>query len=141
MKSGKKDNLKEEYSKLEDVFCPYLTSEVVFNNKGFMHLLYKAGNRKRSESEIINRIKYLKEARNILEITTTIQELEEKRSENKSVKFFGFIAIVEKIKLKIVVRKENENGNYHFYSVIPHFITSPKRDNKKDKDPNEKTAS
>ena len=131
MDSRQKDNLKSEYIKLENVFCPYLMSEVVFNNKGFMHLLYKSGNRKRNLSDIKNRISFLGESRNILSITTTVQELEEKITEDKKINYFGFIAILNKVKLKIVVRKDNENGNYHFYSVIPHFITSPKRDGKK----------
>lgn len=117
-------NLKDVYSNLSDVYCPFLGEIVLFNNKGFRHLLYKAGNRKRSSSEIEIRTAMLIMAREVLEITTTVQELEMRVDSS----FLGFIAIVNNFKLKIVVKKDGLKGKYHFYSVIPHFVTSPKRD-------------
>ncbi len=129
MKKESLDNLKEEYTGLGKVFCPFLNSEIAFNNKGFRHILYKSGNRKRDQLEISQRVTYLRTAKDILSITTTVQEKEiiEKTKENK-IYYFGFIAIMDELKIKVVIRKENENGKYHFYSVIPHFITSAKRD-------------
>lgn len=125
------DNIKEKYSSLGFTICPFLEQQVFFNNKGFKHLLYKSGNRKRDYSETLERSGYLGLAKEILSKTTTLQEKETLVSENKTVYYFGFIAIVENIKLKVVVRKDNINGKYYFYSVIPHFITSLKRDSAK----------
>ena len=136
MDKQKDDKLKVAYSKLGQTYCPYLNSSVYFNSKGFRHILYKSGNRKRVQSEIEYRTKFLEKAKQILSITTTIQEIES-RNENK---FFAFIAILDFVKIKVVIKKEKENGVYYFYSIIPYFITSKKRDLKKPDAQKEKTA-
>lgn len=95
-------NLKQIYQSLEKINCPYFNNqEIVFNSKGFRHLIYKSGNRKRDLKDIEARAAVLTFAYNILKITTTIQEKEMR----DNLEFFGFIAIVDNFKIKVVVKK------------------------------------
>ncbi len=122
--------IKNKYQKLGKVFCPYLKRDISFNAKGFRHLMYKNHIRKRSEQEVEERASYFQSAKDVLSVTTTLQE-KEMHPETELLKesvLFGFIAILENIKLKIIVKKDGEGG-WYFFSVIPNYITSPKRDN------------
>ncbi len=126
-------NIKEIYDNLSDMQCPYFKEKIFFNNKGFRHLFYKSGNRKRSNDEISARSAMLATAHGVLAITTTVQEREIRVSQEEDLQvsniyFYGFIAIVDDFKLKIVIKRDGEKGKLHFYSVIPHYVTSPKRD-------------
>ncbi len=129
--------IKEEYKKLEKVFCPYLGLNVNFNAKGLHHLMFKNNIRKRSEVEVLERAKYFVLARKIISITTTLQEKEmfPKTETLKETTKFAFIAITEDLKLKVVIKKDGL-GNWYFFSLIPNFITSPKRDVKKEESKN-----
>ncbi len=122
--------LRSEYNLLPDVFCPHLQENIVFNAKGFGHLLYKNGARRRSEQDSLLRFDYLKKAVEVLRITTTVQEKEVR----ENTRMLGYIAFVGDLKLKVIVRKIG-TGYWHFYSVIPHFVTSPKRDAVQTKNP------
>ncbi len=120
-------DLKTEYETFKKVFCPFLKEDVSFNSKGLRHLFYKNGQRKRSEIEVVERFNFIKNAKDILSITTTLQE---KEIRVVRIMFYAFIAIMEEVKLKVVIKKDGDNGGWYFYSVIPHYITSPKRDTK-----------
>lgn len=41
--------------------------------------------------------------------------------------FFGFIAIINNWKIKVIVKKMGQEEPF-FWSVIPNWVTSPKRD-------------
>jgi hypothetical protein len=115
--------LREIYNNLPDINCPHTDTIVKFNAKGFGHLIYKNGARRRTESEIQKRVEYLTLAQQVLSITTTVQEKEAK----ENISMYGYIAIIDDLKLKVIIKKIG-NGSWFFYSVIPHFVTSPKRD-------------
>lgn len=123
------------YHGFSKIQCPALGNEFVyFTSEGFNHLVYKEAKKPRPERVQMMRFDMLKKARFILETSTTFQEYEEgfesvvlekhgKRvRENVVVCLWGFIAIVRKFRIKVVVRQIG-NGNKHFYSVIPAWFT------------------
>ena len=81
------------------------------------------------------RLKLVDLARKIVDITTTIQEIDGKLqdvtvkrnkrriTESKLVKYWAFIAILEKKKVKIIIRQIGE-GKIHFWSLIPFWTTT-----------------
>ncbi|MEI6462301.1 MAG: hypothetical protein WCO33_01370 [bacterium] len=131
-----------KYSNVEKIFCPYLETDVVFNSNGFRHIIYSSDNKKRPVNSSLMRFKLLESAVNLLETTTTVQEFFEHEIEIKSkthnkpsivkknITYWGFIGIINhKWKVKAVVKKVG-NGKPFFWSVIPNWVTSKKRDEK-----------
>jgi hypothetical protein len=111
--------------------------EVVLNSAGLSHLIWKDEKRKhkRDWKNQVKRFHLLQYARQILANMSYYQEylenLEEIKGEhhgkvfkeNKIIKYWGFIAIIEdKIRIKIILRKIG-NGNIHFWSIIPIWKT------------------
>ena len=60
-----------------------------------------------------------------MKVTTTLQEYEE----NKRVSYYGFIAIIDNWKLKVIIKKRG-TGRPYFWSVIPNWRTRRKADKK-----------
>lgn len=137
-----KEIFHKKYIEINKVFCPYIESDVIFNSDGFRHLIYASGDKKRNDNSIAMRLKLVMSAKKLLECTTTLQEYFEDIVEihtkvhnkpaivKKRLIYWGFIGIIDnKWKIKVVVRKVG-NGNPHFWSVIPNWVTSKKRDQK-----------
>lgn len=94
----------------------------------------------REESSQILRFKLLSLAKKLIGLSTTYQEFEEsikevlikkykqKTRESRVVKYWGLIAIIDKQKIKVIVRKIGNNGSLHFWSVIPAWTTNKYRD-------------
>lgn len=131
---------KELYDSFEKVRCPALGNELVhFTAEGFNHLLYKPKKKPRDKRVQIMKFELLRKTKLLLETTTTFQEYEETfqyvkvkrhkktRHENVAVKSWGFVAIIDGFRLKVVVRKFG-NSKYEFYSVIPAWVTRQYRD-------------
>ncbi len=117
---------KEYYKNIKEIYSPYLDSKVIFNSKGWGHIIRKSGSMRPSK-DINRRLSQLENAVRILLIATTVQEKEIIIQEEYSLVFLGFIAILNENKLKIILRKDND-GDYYFYSVMTGYITSVKRD-------------
>lgn len=127
------------YAQIKPVFCPHLKQQVVFTGKGFWHITYRSHGKKREESAQILRFRLIKKAVKLISTTSTIQEYNSVTSEipmrdhGKKVmklvtlQFFGYIAIIDGWKLKIIVRKDG-NGKPYFWSLIPNWVTNKKRD-------------
>lgn len=94
----------------------------------------------REESSQILRFKLLSLTKKLIGLSTTYQEFEESTKEvlvkkykkktrkSKVVKYWGLIAIIDKQKIKVIVRKIGDNGSLHFWSVIPAWTTNKYRD-------------
>lgn len=120
----------EFYKTIDKVKCPYFSESVSFNTKGIQHLKFKAWNKTRSTEDQYMRLRLLKYAPDIIKKSHTLQELCEKKSveriqvnsrwENRVVvvTYYGFVAIVDEIRIKIIV-KETEGGEKYFWSIIP----------------------
>lgn len=136
-----KENARNDYNKLPEIICPALKLQVSFNGQGFNHIIFKNHRNERDKISQIMRFKLMKKAYYLIGVTTTIQEYEsinkiftvkkykEKKIVNKEVFYYGFIAIIDDRKIKVILRKIG-NGNLHFWSVIPSWTTNKKRDQK-----------
>lgn len=135
-----KADSKNFYEQIGKVHCPAFEQPVFFNAEGFNHLIYKNDRRERDKSVQIMKFKLLPLAKKLIGLTTTYQEYEESLQEfrvkkfkkaiqeSKVVRYWGIIAILEHRKFKMVVRKVGDNGQYHFWSVIPAWVTNYHRD-------------
>jgi hypothetical protein len=138
------DKIKEDarafYSKANRVYCPALSGEVSFGAEGFNHLIYKGKRNERDKDVQIMKFKMLPRALDLVGLTTTYQEYEEslqevdvmrfkkRMRETKVIRYWGFIAIIANRKIKVIVRQMGDNGQKHFWSVIPAWVTSQHRD-------------
>src|SRR3989344_4514333 len=130
----------ELYATFGAIQCPALGDQNVhFTSEGFNHLVYKASKKPRDERVQILRFDMLEKAKFILETSTTYQEYDEdivnkkvnRRGawvyKNVVIRCWGFIAIVRKFRVKVVVRQEG-NGQLEFQSVVPAWFTKQYRD-------------
>ena len=90
---------------------------------------------------MIHRLKLLKYAPKVIRNSKTLQEHQkeglfirrriQKRHEKilKTVNFYGFIAIIDGRKIKVVIR-QIENESLHFWSIIPNWRTRKSQDGK-----------
>lgn len=130
----------ELYATFGTISCPSLGGQYVsFTSEGFNHLVYKTAKKPRDERVQILRFDLLEKAKFILETSTTYQEYEEEIvykkvnrrgtwiDTNVIVRRWGFVAIIRKFRVKVVVSQEG-NGKIIFYSVIPAWFTKQYRD-------------
>ncbi|MBU2542521.1 hypothetical protein KJ785_03105 [Patescibacteria group bacterium] len=127
-----KKETKDYYDSLNSVFCPYLKKEVQFNKYGFEHILSKSWNRGRSRIEQYTRLRLLKKVVDVIKISYTLQEYDERKMLTKQkinsrwekrpkiVKYYVFIAIIVSLGVRFkVVIKEVEGGLPFFWSIYP----------------------
>lgn len=135
-----KKKVAELYATFGSVPCAALGDQrVYFTSEGFNHLVYKAPKKPRDERVQILRFDMLEKAKFILESSTTYQEYDEiivnkkvnRRGKwiykNVVVRCWGFIAIVSKFRIKVIVKQEG-NGKLEFQSVIPAWFVRQYRD-------------
>ena len=129
---------KEFYSKLNIVNCPYLKTNVHFNEDGFGHLLSKSWNRGRLLIEQYTRLKILPKVVDIIKISHTLQEFDERKmfvrqkinsrweKRAKIVRYYVFVALLKEhnFRLKIII-KEIDGGQPFFWSVYPSWQVKP----------------
>lgn len=128
------------YNSIGSLFCPALNQNVVFKAGGFNHIIFKRARAERERSSQIMRFKLLPLAVKLIKLSTTYQEFEEtiKEFEVKSfkkrvrksrpVKYWGIIAIIDNRKIKVILRKIGDDGNLHFWSIVPAWTTNKFRD-------------
>jgi hypothetical protein len=104
------------YFSIGAVDCPTLhPHRVMFNRKGWDHLLYKPS---RSKEELIERLYCLRHASMMLRDAATATEFREVLSGSTTIGFWMFRARVgPKMTLKLIVRRLG-SGAYHFYSIM-----------------------
>lgn len=128
------EKIKEEaekfYHSIKEVRNPYFTENVVFNSKGLKHLKFKSDQKARTNQEQYTRLKLLRLVPEVLRKSYTIQgiwetkKFEEQKTNKrwekvlKDVIFYEFIAILENLRVKVIV-KEVRGGIKYFWSVIP----------------------
>lgn len=132
-----KEEAEEFYKGIGMVHCPYLNDRVSFNTKGLEHLKFKEKNKARLLVDQYMRLRLLKLAPSIINQSNTIQEFYETwrmekqninsdwQSRRVLVKYYGFIAIVNGARIKIIV-KEIQGGNKYFWSLIPFWKSHQK---------------
>ena len=128
------------YNSINKITSPAFHQDIYFNAEGFNHIIFKRARTEREKSSQILRFKLLPLAVKLLKISTTYQEFEEtikeievkefkkKIKKTKPVKYWWIIAIIDGRKIKVIVRKIGDNGNIHFWSIVPAWVTSRYRD-------------
>lgn len=135
----KKDS-QDFYGSIGRIFSPALETEISFSSEGFNHIIFKKTRSERERSSQILRFKLLPLAIKLVKKSTTYQEYEEtististKKYKKKTfitrpIKYWGIIAIIDGRKIKVILRKIGDNGNIHFWSVVPAWTTNKYRD-------------
>ncbi len=135
----------EEYKKAKMIRCPYFGENIKFSGDCFKHMLYKGkfNKKKRDKNTQYTRLKLFKLAYKLLGVTKTLQEYystkhfvkvrNNKRREKvlKEVEYWGFIGIIEKRRIKVIV-KQYANGDKKFWSIIPNWNIRKKRGSSED---------
>lgn len=120
------------YSENSEVYCPYFNAKISFNAQGIEHLKFKRPRKARSKQDQYMRLKLIHLAPAILKKSSTLQGIfetknfERIRSHNRTdnilkiVTYYEFIAVMDKIRAKIIV-KQIDNGEKFFWSIIPYW--------------------
>ncbi|MEK7582174.1 MAG: hypothetical protein AAB488_02515 [Patescibacteria group bacterium] len=140
---GDYDKIRAEASALYGTFvsteCPALAQSVLFTSEGFNHLVYSSPGKMRDKRAQILRFDMLEKAKHILDVSTTFQEYDEEivykkvnrrglwTPMNVVIRCWGFVAIVRKFRVKVVVSQEG-NGAIKFLTVAPAWFTKQYRD-------------
>jgi len=118
------------YSMIKNVKCPYFSDNVSFDARGMAHLKFKTWNKTRLVKDQYMRFKLLKFAPEVIRKSHTLQEYCERKNLERikinnrwekramNVYYYGFVAIVDEIRIKIIV-KEIKGGEKYFWSIIP----------------------
>lgn len=129
------------YKSFQNIYCPYFREEIYFTSVGLNHLRYRKGRKERHYYAQQMRYKLIKLAPKVLKDSKTLQEFDmqqifietkhNKRKEKviKDVHFYGFIAIIDSWKIKVIVRQIG-NGKKHFWSIIPNWQTRKSKEGK-----------
>ena len=122
----------ETYSNLKEIYCPYFKDKIYFNSQGIEHLKFKRQRQARPQQDQYMRLKLIHIAPVILGKTSTLQGVWEtknfekirshSRTDNilKEITYYEFIAVVEKIRVKIII-KQIDSGIKIFWSIIPYW--------------------
>lgn len=122
------------YKTLQPVLCPALRAEIYFTSDGFNHLRFDGRRIERPQNAQIRKLRYLKNAVEILKKTTTLQEFRrmiirvgKQRSDGlfktTDVEYYAFIAILSVengLRIRVIVRRMGQ-GQFHFWSIVPDF--------------------
>lgn len=125
-----KSEAEEFYKTINKVYCPYFKEVIAFNAKGLKHLKFKSDRQARPRGDQYSRLKLLRFAPEILKQSHTVQgiwrlrKFEHQKTNSrwqyvmKDIIFYEFIAVLENIRIKIII-KEIQGGEKYFWSVIP----------------------
>lgn len=130
------------YKTLEDIYCPYFKEKVSFSAQGLEHLKFKQPRKARPQQDQYMRLKLIHLAPVVLKLSATLQGIwETKNFERvrihsrtdtilKTVTYYEFVAVIEKIRVKIVI-KQIDNGEKFFWSIIPYWRIDKKTKKRK----------
>ncbi len=121
-----------KYRQTGPAYCPYFKEKVGFNAAGLAHTKFKDTNqRPRNKFDQYTRFKLFYLVPDILKKSGTVQgvwetkEWERQKRHGKwqkmliDVKYYEFVAVVGKARIKVVVKKTGLEGSKLFWSIIP----------------------
>lgn len=135
-----KEGAQKLYHSTRPTLCPALNEVLHFTAEGFNHIIFKGSRRERERPSQMMRFKLFPRAVRLIATSTTYQEYEEtikefevkhrkhKVRKTKTVKYWGLIAIIDGRKIKVILRKIGDNGQLHFWSIVPAWTTNKYRD-------------
>lgn len=120
------------YQTIGEVYCPYFKTKIAFNAKGLRHLKFKSDQVARVQKDQYARLKLLKYVPIVIQDSRTLQGIRETRQFEmqktnsrwekvlKDVTTYEFIAIIENLRIKVLV-KQIVGSQKYFWSVIPYW--------------------
>ena len=121
-------NTRTTYNSIKKIYCPILEESVVFNAKGFHHLLYKSDGTARDVSEKIYKLTLFPLAIPVIknsigiaeERNVKIRENRKKSAKIKKGKTYTLVTVVGKKKpvaIRVIILRVG-NGNFMFWSIM-----------------------
>lgn len=121
---------KATYDSLRRIYCPILKEDVVFNARGFHHLLYNADGTPRDANERIHKLTLIPLAEPVIRNATSIDEervieIRTSRKKNapiKKARCYSLVAVVGRknpVVVRVVLIKIG-TGNLMFRSIMKH---------------------
>ena len=106
------------YKTIKSIYCPALSANIIFNSKGFRHLLYNGLGHARDKKESVRRFELLP---SVIEIIKKAKNISEYRSESNvgskdSIEYWSIKETSEHGRTTIILRRIG-NDNIAFYSV------------------------
>jgi len=120
------------YPTVSEVYCPYFKEKIAFNAKGLRHLKFKSDQVARVQKDQYARLKLFKYVPTVIQDSRTLQGIRETRQFEiqktnsrwekvlKDVTTYEFIAIIENLRIKVLVKQVDGIQKY-FWSVIPYW--------------------
>lgn len=137
-----KNSIELQYKKIVSIYSPALKAQVFFNAGGWHHLRYDYNKSERSKPAQLNKLRFFNNAANTIKLSTTIQEYRRHTTFNEItgidnmpkisiVEWFAFweiISFTKSIRIRVIVRRVGGNdGNFHFWSVMPFWNLQHKK--------------
>ncbi len=130
-----KNKVDAEYKSIGSIYSPALKSNIAFNSNGFHHLRYDNTRAERSKPAQLNKFRFFGDAINSIKISTTIQEYRRVKNficgKESVVEWFAFWSItsfIKQIRIRVIVRRVGgEDGQFHFWSVMPFWSLQHKQ--------------
>ena len=108
------ENKRIWYKKIQKCYCPLLKQDIVFNAKGFNHLLFNGLGKPRIEKERIYRLKLLTLSINVLQNASSVVEY----THHNTIEYWKLQECVgSKNQMIVVILKRIGKGQIFFYSI------------------------
>ncbi|MCX6716154.1 MAG: hypothetical protein NT077_04035 [Candidatus Taylorbacteria bacterium] len=111
------DEVRNWYKTLKSVYCSCLKADIIFNSKGFHHILFDSSGHRRPPVKIIRRLELMKFAPGIIKLAKNPVWL----TDTGSIEFIVFrrqIWIKNKNTTVRVVIRKTKPGNHFYLSVM-----------------------
>lgn len=112
----------KEFRKLKHILVNFQDSTInrIDVNKHFWdHIIYNRNKRRRSNKEIVDRLRHIKNSIKILQNTIYYQDKYTIEDNSRKLHFIFVRAISNDKAIGIVLRRIHNNKKYHLYSIIP----------------------
>jgi hypothetical protein len=110
-----KKRAKEFYKTIGVIWCPALNDYIVFNKRGFQHLMRKKG-LLRPKTEQIRRFLILPYVKDILEDSKTLPSHSVREDKESRIDLWIFAANIQNLHVKVIIR-QTQTGRKHFLSI------------------------
>jgi len=137
-----KQEVEMQYKQINSVYSPALKTDIIFNANGLYHLHYDNTRTERNKSVQFNKLRFFGNAVDVIRAATTIQEYRRnicpigKKKNGRFIKtslvewfaFWAIISFVKSIRIRVIIRRVGgNNGQYHFWSVMPFWKLQNKK--------------
>ena len=119
--SSWKEKIKAIYYRLGNILCPAMNNERIYFNKYGLNHIFRKGRIPRSTREQIRRVGLLLYVEDVIRCAKIITEYREGNNQPlqrlSTARFWSLEKIIDNRKIIVVIRQINL-GNKHFFSVI-----------------------